>query len=222
MDEQDVDALQAQAPDDHYQEALTHAFPVLMELRAQGRVRAIGAGMNQWQMELAFAREGHCDCFLLAGRYTLLDQTALSEFLPYCVEHGIGVVAGGPYNSGILAVGPREGATFNYRAASPDMMDKAARIKAICERHHVPLKTAALQFILAHPAIVSVIPGARSIAEVEENVRMVEFPIPAELWAELKQTGPIAVTAPVEMGGPDMTPQTPQRSGRPGGPGAAL
>ena len=75
--------------------------------------------MNQWQMELAFARLGHFDCFLLAGRYTLLDQTALPEFLPYCVEHGISVVAGGPYNSGILAVGPREGATFNYRAASP-------------------------------------------------------------------------------------------------------
>jgi D-threo-aldose 1-dehydrogenase len=153
--------------------------------------------MNQWQMELAFAREGYCDCFLLAGRYTLLDQTALAEFLPYCLERGIAVVAGGPYNSGILAVGPREGATFNYRAAAPEMMDKAARIKAICDRHHVPLKAAALQFILVHPAIVSVIPGARSIAEVEENIRMVEWPIPSEVWGELKQAGLIAAGAPV-------------------------
>ena len=120
----------------------------------------------------------------------------MPEFLPYCVEHHIGVVAGGPYNSGILAVGPRAGATFNYRAASAEMMDKAARISAICERHRVPLKAAALQFVLAHPAIVSVIPGARSLAAVEENVRMVEFPIPAELWAELKQRGLIADAAP--------------------------
>jgi D-threo-aldose 1-dehydrogenase len=147
-------------------------------------------------MELAFAREGDSDCFLLAGRYTLLDQTALPEFLPYCVETGISVVAGGPYNSGILAVGPRAGATFNYRAAPPEMLDRAARIAAVCERHGVPLKAAALQFILAHPAIASVIPGARSVAEVEENVRMVEWPIPGALWTDLKDAGLIAPDAP--------------------------
>ena len=191
-----IDILYIHDPDNHYAPALTQAFPVLLELRDQGRVTAIGAGMNQWEMELQFAREGHCDCFLLAGRYTLLDQTALPEFLPYCVEHHISVVAGGPYNSGILAVGPREGATFNYRAASGEMIDKARRINAVCERYQVPLKAAALQFILAHPAIASVIPGARSMAEVEENIRMVEFPIPADLWAALKQQGLIAAAAP--------------------------
>jgi D-threo-aldose 1-dehydrogenase len=191
-----IDILYVHDPDDYYEQALTQAFPVLLELRAQGRVSAIGAGMNQWEMELRFAREGHCDCFLLAGRYTLLDQTALPEFLPYCVEHHISVVAGGPYNSGILAVGPRQGATFNYRAASAEMLDKARRINAVCERYQVPLKAAALQFILAHPAIASVIPGARSVTEVEENVRMVEFPIPADLWAELKHQGLIAAAAP--------------------------
>jgi D-threo-aldose 1-dehydrogenase len=191
-----VDIVFVHDPDDHYEEALTQTFPVLMELRAQGRVTAIGAGMNQWQMELRFARETSCDCFLLAGRYTLLDQTALPEFLPYCVERRIGVIAGGPYNSGILAVGPRAGATFNYRAATPEMLDKAARIAAVCARHDVPLKAAALQFILAHPAIVSVIPGARSLAEVEENVRMVEHAIPGALWTELKGTGLIAASAP--------------------------
>jgi D-threo-aldose 1-dehydrogenase len=191
-----IDILFVHDPDDHYQQAVDEAFPVLVELREQGLVRAIGAGMNQWQMELAFARAGHCDCFLLAGRYTLLDQGALPEFLPYCAENGIGVVAGGPYNSGILAVGPRAGATFNYRAAAPEMMDKAARIAAVCDRHGVPLKAAALQFVLAHPAIVSVIPGARSLAEVEENARMVEFSIPPELWAELREARLIPATAP--------------------------
>jgi D-threo-aldose 1-dehydrogenase len=191
-----VDILYVHDPDDHYEEARSRAFPVLMELRAQGLVSAIGAGMNQWQMELQFAREGHCDCFLLAGRYTLLDQSALPEFLPYCLEHRIGVIAGGPYNSGILAVGPREGATFNYRAVAPDMMDRARRIGAACERHGVPLRAAALQFILAHPAIASVIPGARSVAEVEDNIRMVEWPIPDSFWAELRREGLIAEAAP--------------------------
>ena len=192
-----VDILFVHDPDDHYQPGRSpEAFPVLMELRAQGLVKAIGAGMNQWQMELDFARAGHCDCFLLAGRYTLLDQSALPEFLPYCVEHGIGVVAGGPYNSGILAVGPREGATFNYRAggAGDDGQGRAHRrgLRAPWRA----LAAAALQFILAHPAIVSVIPGARSLAEVEENVRMVEHPIPAALWAELKDAGLLAAAAP--------------------------
>ena len=191
-----VDIVFVHDPDEHYEAALAGAFPVLRELRADGRIRAIGAGMNQWQMELVFAREGYNDCFLLAGRYTLLDQAALPEFLPYCVEHHISVVAGGPYNSGILAVGPRAGATFNYRAAPPEVMDKAARIAQVCERHRVPLKAAALQFILAHPAIASVIPGARSVAEVEENARMVELAIPGELWAELKEARLIAPEAP--------------------------
>ena len=195
-----VDILFVHDPDAHYRDAVSKAFPVLRELRAKGRVRAIGAGMNQWEMELAFAREGDCDCFLLAVRYTLLDQSALAKFLPYCVEHGIGVIAGGPYNSGILAVGPREGASYNYRAATAAMMDRARRIAAVCDRHGVPLRAAALQFILAHPAVVSVIPGARSVAEVEDNVRLVEHPIPVALWAELKRAGLVAPDAPTPGG----------------------
>ena len=191
-----VDILLIHDPDNHYEQAMAEAAPVLIELQQKGRVKAIGAGMNQWEMELEFAHAGHFNCFLLAGRYTLLDQTALPEFLPYCLEHGISVVAGGPYNSGILAVGPRDGATFNYRAASPDMMEKARRIAAVCERHRVPLRAAALQFILAHPAIASVIPGARSVAEVEENVALVEHPIPGELWADLQHDGLIDASAP--------------------------
>ncbi len=191
-----IDILFIHDPDHHYQQALTQAFPVLMDLRAQGKVKAIGAGMNQWEMELQLAKEGNFDSFLLAGRYTLLDQTALPEFLPYCVEKNISVIAGGPYNSGILAVGPRAGATFNYRAASPEMMDKARQLYEVCERYEVPLKAAALQFILAHPALASVIPGARSVAEVEENCRMVAFPIPTNVWAECKERRLIAADAP--------------------------
>ena len=191
-----VDILFIHDPDDHYQQALTETLPFLMELRDQGRIKAIGAGMNQWEMELQFAREGAFDCFLLAGRYTLLDQTALPEFLPYCVEHNISIIAGGPYNSGILAVGPREGATFNYRAASPEMMEKARAIHAVCERRQVPLRAAALQFILAHPAMASVIPGARSMREVEENAQLIEHPIPPALWDELKAERLIAEAAP--------------------------
>ena len=195
-----VDMLFVHDPDDHWEQAVAETVPVMLELRAEGRVTAIGAGMNQWQMELAFARLGHFDCFLLAGRYTLLDQSALPEFLPYCVEHGISVVAGGPYNSGILAVGPRDGATFNYRAATPELMERARRIAAACDRHGVPLKAAALQFILAHPAVASVIPGARSVAEVEQNAAMVAHPIPAALWADLKQDGLVAAAAPTPSG----------------------
>jgi D-threo-aldose 1-dehydrogenase len=191
-----VDIAFVHDPDDHYEQARDEAFAVLSELRARGVVKAIGAGMNQWQMELRFAREIPCDCFLLAGRYTLLDQTALPEFLPYCAERGIGIIAGGPYNSGILAVGARPGATFNYRAPSAEMMEKAARIAAVCERHRVPLKAAALQFILAHPAVVSVIPGARSVAELEENLNMIEVAISPEFWEDLKRTGLIAREAP--------------------------
>ena len=191
-----VDILFVHDPDDHHAQAVAEAFPVLMELRAQGRVKAIGAGMNQWQMELDFARRGFCDCFLLAGRYTLLDQSALAEFLPYCLEQGIAVVAGGPYNSGILAVGPREGATYNYRPADAGMMEKARRIAAVCARHEVDLRAAALQLVVAHPAIVSVIPGARSIAEVEENVTLLGRPIPVGLWAELKDAGLLDPAAP--------------------------
>ncbi|MCH7745185.1 MAG: aldo/keto reductase [Chloroflexi bacterium] len=192
-----VDILYIHDPDDYYQQAISQAFPALMELREQGIIKAIGAGMNQWQMETQFAREGDFDCFLLAGRYTLLDQTGLSEFLPLCVEKNISVIAGGPYNSGILAaVELGTQATFNYQPSSQEIVQKAQSIKTVCDRYDVPLKAAALQFILAHPALVSVIPGARSIAEFEENATMIEFPIPTDLWAELKHDKLIAEEAP--------------------------
>lgn len=192
-----VDILLVHDPDDHADQAMREAFPALIELREQGVIGAIGAGMNQWEMELRFARELPLDCFLLAGRYTLLEQGALAEFLPHCEANGISVIAGGPYNSGILASDLDDSANYNYRTAPPAVLDRARAIKAICDRHGVALKAAALQFILAHPAVAAVIPGAASVAEVEENARMVETPIPAALWAELREAGLLDPAAPV-------------------------
>lgn len=192
-----VDILLVHDPDDHADQAIREAFPAVVELREQGLVGAIGAGMNQWELELRFARELPLDCFLLAGRYTLLEQTALAEFLPYCEANGISVIAGGPYNSGILASDLDDTARYNYATAPPEMLDRARAIKAVCDRHGVPLKAAALQFILAHPAVAAVIPGAASVAEVEENARMIEAPIPADLWSELKAARLLDPAAPV-------------------------
>ena len=186
-------------PDDHEREALAGALPTLIELREQGLVGAIGAGMNQWEMELRFAREGGFDCFLLAGRYTLLEQGALDEFLPYCEANAISVIAGGPYNSGILASDLSERALYNYDPAPAEVLTKARAIAAVCERHGVPLKAAALQFILAHPAIAAIIPGAASPAEVDENADMVAVPIPTVLWDELKHERLIAEEAPIPV-----------------------
>lgn len=191
-----IDILLVHDPDDHEEQALKEAFPALIELREQGLVTAIGAGMNYWEMELRFARELPLDCFLLAGRYTLLEQGALAEFLPYCEANGISVIAGGPYNSGILASDLGDSASYNYRAAPPEMLERARAINAVCDRHDVPLKAAALQFILAHPALAAVIPGAASVGEVEENVRMVETSIPSALWSELKDAGLLDPSAP--------------------------
>ena len=172
------DILFIHDPDDHYQEAISETYPTLANLRDSGRVRAIGAGMNQWEMELRFAQEGDFDCFLLAGRYTLLDQGALDAFYPYCQENRISVIAGAPFNNGILASDLRQGAIYDSWVAPAPILEKARRI-ARCSRHGVPLKAAALQFILAHPIIASVIPGARTPMEMEENAGMIRRPIPA-------------------------------------------
>ena len=192
-----VDMLLIHDPDDHYQQAMEGAYVALDELRSQGVVRALGAGMNQWQMEARFVRDGVFDCFILAGRYTLLEQTALAEFLPLCQEQGVRVIIGGPYNSGLLASDLSEGSTYNYAAPPPpEVLARARGLKATCDRHAVPLKAAALQFVLAHPAVASVIPGPRSVGELEENFRMAQHPIPKSLWSELREGGLIDPAAP--------------------------
>ena len=191
-----IDILHIHDPDDHYEDALKHAQKALIQLRDEGVIRAVGAGMNQWEMLARFAREGDFDCFLLAGRYTLIDHSGLSELLPICEENRISIIVGGPYNSGILASGAVKGATFNYEPAAPAIMDRVAKVEAVCSRHEVPLKAAALQFPLAHPAIAAIIPGGRSPEEIDENYRMVAYPIPADFWSEIRTEGLVPDDAP--------------------------
>jgi len=168
-------------------EVLEGAGKALAELRDQGLVRALGAGMNQFEMPLELARDGRFDAFLLAGRYTLLEQTSL-EFMDYCAGHKISVVIGGVYNSGLLAK-PKVGAHDNYAPVSKERLERAFALQTVCERYGVPLRAAALQFPLFHPAVSSVLTAARSTVQLEDNVRQFETPIPLELWADLKREG---------------------------------
>ena len=151
-------------------------YKALAKLRDSGAIRAIGAGINEWEVAETLARAGDFDVFLLAGRYTLLEQEALQSFLPYCVDKKIGVVIGGPFNSGILATGPKRGARYDYRPAPPAVLERVRRIETICKAHGVKLAEAALRFPLSHPAIVSVIPGGQKPGEVRRNAAMLERP----------------------------------------------
>jgi D-threo-aldose 1-dehydrogenase len=192
-----LDVLYIHDPDEHYAEAINGAYLALRKLRLEGVVSAIGVGMNQADMLVRFAREGEFDCFLLAGRYTLIDHAGLMELLPLCLEKGISIVIGGPYNSGILATGAISGAKFNYIDAPPEILERVRRIEVVCARYSIPLRAVALQFAFGHPAVVAVIPGARSADEVEENYRLLEFAIPSELWADLKQQELLPQNVPV-------------------------
>ncbi len=192
-----VDILLMHDPDNHYEAALHDAYPVLDDLRRQGMIGAVGAGMNQWQLEADFARDANMDCFLLAGQYTLIEQTPLDTFLPMIAERGIGLYLGGVYNSGILAVGARTGATYNYRPAPDAIRERVARIEGVCTRHGVPLRAAALQFAAAHPAVTAPLFGAASPEEVREAIEGFQFPIPADLWDDLRAEGLIPAHAPV-------------------------
>ena len=195
-----VDILHIHDPDDHWHEAIWGAYRALLRLREQGTIGAIGAGMNQPEMLARFAREGDFDCFLLASRYTLLDQSALPELLPLCLQKRIGMIIGAPFNSGILATGAQPGAKFHYQAAPPHVLERVRLIENVCRAHGVPLKAAALQFPLAHPAVVSVIPGSRSVSELEENAAMIRFPIPAAFWRDLQAQNLLPKEAPVPKG----------------------
>jgi D-threo-aldose 1-dehydrogenase len=190
-----IDILHIHDPDDYYDAALSGAYRALDRLRADGVIRAVGAGMNQAEMLTRFAREGDFDCFLLAGRYTLLDQVALKELLPECVDRGIAIIAGGVYNSGILA-DPKPGAHYNYRTAPAELLERALRIRDVCARHEVPLKAAAVQFPLGHPAVACVVVGCRSAAQLDETLEMFELDIPVALWAELKAERLLPAEAP--------------------------
>ena len=185
-----------------FREAMEGAYPALARLKATGAVRAIGLGVNDWRVCVDALKHADLDGFLLAGRYTLIDQSAFAELLPECERRGARIILGGPYNSGILARGPVEGATFNYRPAEPEILERVRVVSEICAKFGVPCQAAALQFPLAHPAIATVLPGARSPAEVEANMRYAMHPISDEFWRALKDAGLLGPNVPVPGGTP--------------------
>jgi D-threo-aldose 1-dehydrogenase len=176
-----VDVLHVHDPDDHLDEAVGWAYPVLARLRDEGVVRAIGVGANRVMPLLRFARETDVDCFLVAGRYTLIDRSAAGELLPICRERRIDVIAGGVLNSGLLA----GGTTFDYLPAGPADAAAADLVARVCERHGVPLLAAALQFPLREPGVTSALTGARSTLELDTSLDALEIHVPLELWQEL-------------------------------------
>jgi D-threo-aldose 1-dehydrogenase len=176
-----VDVALVHDPDDHFDEALAGAYRALARLRDEGVVRAIGVGMNQSELLCRFAREADPDCFLLAGRYTLLDRTGADELLPLCAERGIAVIAGGVFNSGVLAGGD----TYDYESASSDVLERVDRLRTVCADWDVPLPAAALQFPLRHPAVATILVGCRTPDEVAEDVRLLDEELPPALWQEL-------------------------------------
>ena len=167
-------------------------YRALQNLKSSGAIKAFGIGVNEREVLLEAMEWGEWDAFLLAGRYTLLEQAPLDDLLPKCLERGTSIVVGGPLNSGILA--GRD--TWNYRAAPPEIVERVNAIRAVCDRHRVPLPAAALQFPLAHPAVAAIIPGPRDVAEFDTNLDLLRHPIPPALWQELKQTKLLHPDAP--------------------------
>ena len=177
-------------------EFMAGGYRALVALREAGAVRAIGAGVNETAACQDLAERGDFDCFLLAGRYTLLEQAPLDTLLPFCEQRRIALIIGGAYNTGILATGAVEGAYFQYAPAPPEIMQRVRRIEAVCAHHGVRLPSAALQFPLGHPAVATVALGMRAPAEVAQNRAIFSAPVPADVWAELKQEGLLRADAP--------------------------
>lgn len=193
-----VDVLYLHDPDDHEEQALTTAIPAMIELREEGLVRAVGAGMNQTAMLTRFVEETDIDLVLCAGRYTLLEQGALADLLPAALAHDVGVVIGGVFNSGLLArPRPPEGALYNYSEAPAPLLERARKIADACERHGVTLPDAALAFVRAHPAVVSTVVGSRGADQVSAFLEAARTPVPVELWAELREAWLLDPMAPV-------------------------
>jgi D-threo-aldose 1-dehydrogenase len=193
-----LDVVLVHDPDDFWQQAADEAMPTLAELRDEGVIGAIGAGMNQSAMLTRFLRETAADVVMLAGRYTLLEQGALDDVLPAALEHGKSVIAVGVFNSGLLATErPAAGATYEYAQAPADMVARATRTAEICEDHGTTLPAAALAFPLAHPAVVNVTVGMRTPTEVTRNLALHTHPVPSDLWAHLRSEGLLRQDAPV-------------------------
>lgn len=192
-----VDIAFVHDPDDYYREALEGAFPALERLRQEGVIKSYGAGMNQSAMLAEFIRSTGADIVMLAGRYTVLEQGALDDLLPVCVERHVSVIAAGVFNSGLLASDrPAPDATYNYAPAPEALLQRASRIAGVCERFGATLPAAAAQFPLAHPAVASVCLGMRSPGQVRRNAALLATPVPGELWPALKAEGLLREDAP--------------------------
>ncbi|MFE0377439.1 aldo/keto reductase [Streptomyces inhibens] len=194
-----IDIVLLHDPDDHEEQAFREAYPALERLRAEGVVRAIGAGMNEAAMLTRFVTDTDVDAVLCAGRYTLLEQPALDQLLPAAAARRKSVIIGGVFNSGLLA-DPKPGAMYNYAEAPGELLDRALRIRTISEAHGVPLRAAALTFPFGHPAVASVMVGARSPAEVHDAAAQLYRPVPAALWDELRAEGLLGIDVPVPEG----------------------
>ena len=171
-------------------------YRALVELRDAGDILAIGAGVNEWHVCEKLLGLGDFDGFLLAGRYTLLEQGALDSFLPLCQSRDVGIILGGVFNSGILATGPIENAKYNYKNAPPEVIERVRNIEQICKMHQIQMKEAAMQFVLRHPAVKTVVLGAVSASQIQENTKLLETKIPQSLWSDLKTEGLIRTDAP--------------------------
>jgi D-threo-aldose 1-dehydrogenase len=195
----DLDVWSHRSPsnvDAYFGELATSGWRALEELRDSGAVKGIGAGLNIKEAIPRFLDLFDIDFFLLAMRYTLLEQDVLESIFPRCAERGVGIVVGGGYNSGILATGAVPGAMYNYAPAGPEILERVRKIEEVCARYRAPLPAAALQFPLGHPIVASIIPGAISRAQVEQNLAAFRHPIPADLWTELKREKLIRADAP--------------------------
>lgn len=177
----------------HFEAAMTGGLKALTEMKAEGLIGAYGIGVNETAVLMAAMERGEWDCFLLAGRYTLLEQHALDDLLPLCTERRTSIICGGPYNSGLLA----GGTTWNYADAPAELIARRDRLAAIAAAHGVSLRAAALQFPLAHPAVASVIPGGRTPAETDDNLARLAEPVPADLWNELRHENLLHPEAPI-------------------------
>ncbi|GAB3880580.1 aldo/keto reductase [Kibdelosporangium lantanae] len=185
-----VDILLLHDPDDHWEQAAGEGAPALVSLRDQGVVSSVGVGMNQWEMPARFVRETDIDVVMLAGRYTLLEQTAAAEFLPLCVERGVRILAAGVFNSGLLARNSiPDNAKYNYVDAPAAVVQRAQRIAEVCSRYDVTLPQAAVQFVLRHPAVASVVLGVKSADQVRRNASLFSGTVPEQLWTDLRAEG---------------------------------
>ena len=194
-----IDIVHIHDPEGYEREVFDDVFPMLADLRAQGVIRAVSAGMNQWEMLDRFLTRADFDGFMLAGRYTLLEHHASRQFLDRCAARGIGIMLAGVFNSGILATGARPGAKFNYQDAPEAVIERVRQLELICTQHGTTLAAAAMQFPLAHPAITTIVLGMSAPEEVAANLAALAAPVSSACWQALRAAGLIDPAAPMPI-----------------------